>query len=97
MRRRRRTEITIEKHQSLIIRRSSKTFYEPCSECISELATVEEAATLSNASAQEICRWVEAGHVHFVERPKGRLLVCVASLIRKRDEGPSVLISNEHR
>ena len=83
-------EITIETHQSLVIRRSTRTLYETCAECISELTTLEEAATLSKTSTQEICRWIEAGHVHFAERPNDRLLVCVASLMRRRDQGPSV-------
>lgn len=87
MRRRRRTEITIESYQSVVIRRLRRIINDPCDVCMSELTTLEEAAILSKASAQEICRWVEAGHVHFAEQPKGRLLVCLASLLGQRDQG----------
>lgn len=86
MKRKRRIEITVE-HNLLIIRRSAQA---PvwCVECPApvQMLTPEETAALTGVSLRRLCRQVEAGRLHFVETPEGRLLLCPHSLSNELSE-----------
>ena len=82
MKRKKRTETTIETHEVWILRRSGRKSQELCNTCpdYAEMLTPEEIAKLRNVSARTVYQWVEAGHPHFTELIDGRLLICLASL-----------------
>ena len=80
MNRKRKIEITVE-NTLLIIRRSPLP---PvwCVECPAptQMLAPEEAAALLGVSTRAIYARAEAGQLHFVETPEGKLLVCPNSL-----------------
>jgi hypothetical protein len=80
--RKRRTEITIEKHELLAIRRGAKPTVAWCPECRREVQvlTADEAAALARLSGREIFRQVEASLIHGTI--EGPFLICVTSLAR---------------
>jgi hypothetical protein len=79
-----RTEITVETDELLIIRRRRKVARALCPECGAQamMIPLEEAVTLSGVSSRVIHRWAEAGQIHFRETPDGFLLVCLDALLR---------------
>jgi hypothetical protein len=79
----RRTELTIERRELLVVRRPTMAGLIRCQECCSRsrvLIVPEEAAVMAGVSTRAVYRWVEAGAVHFAETPGGGLLVCPDSL-----------------
>ena len=82
MKRKKRTETTIETHEVWILRRSGRKSPSLCDTCAdyAGMLTPEEVARLRNVSTRTVYQWVEAGHPHFTELPDGRLLICLASL-----------------
>lgn len=54
-----------------------------CTESIG-LVTPEEAAAVVSVDTRTIYRWVEAGTMHFIETPEGRLLICLNRLVRQQ-------------
>jgi hypothetical protein len=44
------------------------------------MISTERAAILARQSPRTIYRWVEAGRLHFTEKPEGQLLICLDSL-----------------
>jgi hypothetical protein len=84
MRRSKRTEITIETHERLVVRAREKLaeppFYCPVCADYSRAVVPEDAAALAGVNIRTIFRWVESGLVHFTETDEGRLLLCVQSL-----------------
>lgn len=82
MKRKRRTEISVETNQVLVIRRHRKkvqAWRPECAELVL-MATVDEAATIAGVNARTIYRWVEDGKLHFTETRAGLLLICLSSL-----------------
>jgi excisionase family DNA binding protein len=79
------TEITVERSDVLVVRKSSRAVFAWCGQCAAEvrMCTPEEAATLARVSTRTIYRWVEAGKVHFTETVGGPLLICLNSLLEK--------------
>ena len=78
-----RTEIMIEVEEVIqAVNHSHRLTRAWCRECGSEaqMITPEQAATISQVSVRAVNQRVEAGSVHFLETPDGRLLVCVNSL-----------------
>lgn len=77
----RRTEITIETHRRLVIRRLHGARRGWCEGCFDEveMITPNEAATAADVSSRTIYRWIEAGKIHFSEQ-FGALLICGRSL-----------------
>jgi lipoate-protein ligase A len=76
------TEITVETEQILIVRRPTGGGEAWCDGCaaIVRMVTPEEAATLTQTTTRDLYRRVEAGEMHFAERPEGALLLCLNSL-----------------
>ena len=78
-----RTEITIETDQVLVVsRRRTKTLRAWCGACAEEviMMTVDEAAFAVSVSSRTVFHWVEDYKLHFTETPKGLLFVCLKSL-----------------
>ena len=51
-----------------------------CSQCEAQVSMlrVEDASAAAGTTARSICRWIEAGKLHFAE--SGLLLICAQSL-----------------
>ena len=79
----RRTETTIENHETWVIRRSATRPLVFCPVCSGRSAMVkpEEAARLSRVSLRTIFRWAEDGCVHFTETFNHGILICTASIL----------------
>ena len=77
-----RTRITFEISQTTVIRRRGKIVQIECRACGSEavMITLEEAVALTGMAAQEICKLIGEGRVHFSESPGGVLMVCSKSI-----------------
>ena len=79
----RRTEILLEITQLLVIKRSGNSGLAWCEGCARNVRMIstENAAIIARQSTRGIYQWVEAGRVHFTEKPEGRLLICLDSLL----------------
>jgi len=55
-----------------------------------KMIAAEKAASTCDCNRRRIYRWIEDGHLHFIETPDGELLVCGRSLSRKMDELDSI-------
>jgi hypothetical protein len=82
VKKRRRTEVTVETDEVIVIRRSGSTGVAWCPQCAEtvRMLTPEEAAVLACGSAREIYRLVEAGKIHNTETDEGLLFVCLKSV-----------------
>ena len=79
----RRTRITIETAEVMLVRRRANAMGELwCRQCGEQvvMVTPERAAMLAFVSPRAIYRRVERGAIHFVEMPEGSLLICLKSL-----------------
>ncbi len=77
----RRTEITIETHRRVHIR-ASGPIEGWCGECAAQVPLLEASivAQQMGIGSREVYRRVEAGVLHGVEIPGGRLLICMRSV-----------------
>jgi hypothetical protein len=75
-------EFTVEKSETLTIRRSRKIEVVWCGECGYEvrMSKPEDAARISGVSTRKIYSRIEAGNTHFAESSDGSLMVCLRSL-----------------
>jgi len=92
MKKMKRTEITIETHRVLVIRRPKSAFLAWCTACTeqSQMITPVEAAVLARVAHARFYRWIETEKLHFTETPDGLLHVCLNAPLRlreKQDEG----------
>lgn len=81
----RRTRTITETHEVWVVRRVSEGVGRAPQTCAACGATVgmvapEEAAALSGLSTRAVYALVEAGGLHFEERPCGEIFVCLDSL-----------------
>jgi len=76
------TEITVERSDVFVVRRTKGTGGVWCEHCGARvrMVTPEQAARVTAASTRAIYRGVETGQVHFIETAEGLLLVCLASI-----------------
>ena len=76
------TEITVETHRILRIRRSSRHRFAWCDRCCQQarMVTADEAAMLVQVGSRAIYQLIEAGAIHFVEMPDRVVFVCLNSL-----------------
>ena len=88
MKRKRRTEITVETSR-LVIRRSKNQPPVWCPECSSpvESVTPEEAAVLASVKTRAVYAWVEAAQLHLIETAEQAPLICLNSLRSLTDKG----------
>ena len=77
-----RTEITIETHEVMVIRRQGNYQKSSCTECGEQatMLTLDEATTVFGISTLKLVQFVERGNLHFMETVKGTLLLCSESL-----------------
>ncbi len=78
----RHTRITVSTSEITLIRKLNGTAEADCPECRArvEMATVEQAVTMTGIHSRAIYGWVERGMVHFLETAGGHLLICLDSL-----------------
>jgi hypothetical protein len=83
MKTKRRTKITMEKHEVYVIRSSRKLGGVLCNECSERvfLVTVDEAVQISSLSSRAIYRLIEERRIHFAETADGVGLICPATLL----------------
>ena len=76
-----RIEVTIETDRLLIAsnRKIPTIWCEGCAEPVI-MISVEEAAAVADQSSRAIYGLVEAGKLHFIETPAGRLFICLNSI-----------------
>ena len=74
------TDIEIELNETVAYRRNNQRFESFCPGCksLSEMASPESAAVLTEASEREIYRLVETAAIHFAE--SDHVLICLDSL-----------------
>lgn len=78
----RRTEITVETDEIIIIRQPRRVLRTWCRECDRQvmMVTVEQATAITSRSSRAIFRMAEDGNIHFAETAEGFLLICLQSL-----------------
>ena len=89
MKKKRRTEKTVEIHEFYAIRTASGSLPSLCAECPSGdaiMLAADHAALLSHVPTRMIYRLVESGSIHYRESPNGSLIVCVRSLVAARSQ-----------
>ncbi len=88
MKRRKTTEIVVEREQILVIRKLDNAEPQCCPQCgdRATMVSVDEATPVVHLSARVIFQRVEAQQAHFTETPDGKLLVCLNSLLRHIQE-----------
>ncbi len=81
----RKTEITFEVEETIILRQEARKFEVFCPQCQSpvEMLTTETAAAFLGLSEREIFRLIETGKIHFVEAE--RVFVC-REFLRNKSE-----------
>lgn len=77
-----RTEIIVETHEVMVIRRRSKALKPSCPICGDEttMLSLDEATAIFGLSTLEICQLVNEKKIHFTETAIRVLLVCPESL-----------------
>jgi hypothetical protein len=78
----RRTEITVETDEIIIIRQPGRALRIWCKECDRQvmMVTVDQAAAITSRSSRAIFRMAEDGSIHSAETPERFLLICLQSL-----------------
>ena len=79
----RRTEITVETYEVLILKGHGSLSRSWCASCGKQVAIISlDDACNSGLSVEEVQRQVEAGRIHLVEPSGGSSLICLNSLVR---------------
>jgi hypothetical protein len=80
----RRTEITVEHHEIVIVRRPCDPVRCWCKDCGAEVDMVvaEQAAYLAEVAPRTVYRWLEADKLHYLEGQDGSVLICAPSISR---------------
>jgi hypothetical protein len=88
--------ITVSKDEITLIKKMPGKAMATCPPCGRqvEMATPEQAVTLTGIHSRTIYGWVEGGLVHFIETADGHLLICLNSL-RATHESPLQLQATE--
>ena len=78
-----RTRVTVESHQLMVLRRGAPFIEDWCSHCGKQvrMITAAEAALVAGISLRAVCRRVEGGKLHFNETGDGLLFICLNSLV----------------
>jgi len=80
----RRTEVTIETQQRLILRKTPSLLARRCEQCAVESTMIspEDAALICGSGTRAIYRWLETETIHFVETSRGTVHICLNSLLQ---------------
>ncbi len=91
-----RTEILVETHEVMVIRRRSKAVKPHCLICGEEttMLSLDEATAIFGLSTLELCDLVNENKIHFTETAIRVLLVCPESLARIKATNNSPIVSN---
>ena len=83
-----RTEVTIETHRLVVVRRRAGGAVAWCRHCddLVEMINPDEAARLAGLSPRAVYRLVESESIHFTETQEGSLLICLKSIHRSIPE-----------
>lgn len=78
-----RTEITVETHRILTIKRRDRRLLTWCDQCGKQvrMVTADEAAILARVSSRSIYVLIEARELRFLETPDGLVLICLNCLL----------------
>ena len=68
-------------------RRHCQTAPVLCERCACGMLLLEEAVAVAGLSSRALHRSVEAGALHFAETPEGFLLLCLNSVLARREAG----------
>lgn len=97
------TTLTIETLQLLVVRRGRLLEEDWCTQCCQQvrMVTADEAAVLAAVSLREICQGVEANTLHFKETGDGLLFICLNSLMQRigpggKDDSRDQRADNQH-
>jgi hypothetical protein len=92
-----RTEILVETHEVMVIRRRSQAVKPHCLICGEEITmlSLDEATAIFGLSTLELCRLVNENKIHFTETAIRVLLVCPDSLARLKATNTSPAVSNK--
>jgi hypothetical protein len=84
MKKRKRTEVVVEREQILVIRKLDNCAPQCCPQCGDQvlMMSVDEAASIARLTARAIYRRVESQQAHFTEMTDGSLRVCLNSLMQ---------------
>jgi hypothetical protein len=77
-----RIQITVEEERTVVVAGTAHrwpTRWCPACAATVQFAPAEHAARTGDVSIRSLFRWIEAGHVHFLEQD-GDLAVCLPSL-----------------
>jgi hypothetical protein len=82
---RKRTEITVETHEVLIIRKGDPSVRAWCSDCNAEarMIPLDEAVGLAGVSISGILQMAAAGEVHWLQAGTCTPLICLRSLVER--------------
>jgi len=80
-----RTEITVETHEVLIIRRGDSSVRTWCTECNAEVRMIpaDQAVALAGIGMNGILAMVAAREVHWAQAGTCTPLICLASLVAR--------------
>jgi len=83
MGRQRKTTITVEQQEILVLRRRRRVTQRWCDACAQQVERLspEQAVAVVGRSARAIYWQIEAGQLHFSETPEGLVWICLNSLI----------------
>jgi len=93
MKKRRRMQVTVETERLIVVAGTHGSIEGPCEVCGKrvKLVPVEAASAVSGLSQRAIFRDLEAGLMHFLELPGGKLLICLDSLLKHTRAGTNAL------
>jgi hypothetical protein len=79
------TKITLERHETLLVRSRKPAAYGFCPRCGRRVQTVtpEQATKLTATSLRQIFHQIEAHELHFKETSDGLLVICLNSLLQR--------------
>jgi hypothetical protein len=82
MKTRSKTEITVETHRIVAIKRGSRYRLAWCEACgeLARMVAADEAAILAGVSPRAVYQLLEARKLHFAETPDRVVLICLTSL-----------------
>lgn len=82
IRRKRRTEITVETERIVLVRRRETSVLAHCARCgkTVNLISPEDVAILSGTTLRTVYRKLRVGEIHSKEMSDGSLLICEESL-----------------
>ena len=80
--RERKTEITVETYEVLIISRHGRLSRSWCASCGKQVAIITlNDASMSGLSIEAVRRQAEAGRIHLIETAEGLSFICLNSLV----------------